>query len=72
MIHYLLDYRDYENDDYEIYNILENNKPVCYLLPDGLKSWVINLVSLKSIGQELLPSFVLFSLNKDKYFADIL
>lgn len=60
------------NFDKACVTILENNKPVCYLLPDNLKSWVINLVGLKSIGQELLPSFVLFTFNKGKYFADIL
>ncbi len=70
--YYVLSAGFFGNFDKACVTILENNKPVCYLLPDNLKSWVINLVGLKSIGQELLPSFVLFTFNKGKYFADIL
>ena len=70
--YYVLSAGFFGNFDKACVTILENNKPVCYLVPDNLKSWVINLVGLKSIGQELLPSFVLFTFNKGKYFADIL
>ena len=70
--YYVLSAGFFGNFDKACVTILENNKPVCYLLPDGLKSWVINLVALKNIGQELLPSFVLFTFNKSQYFADIL
>lgn len=70
--YYVLSAGFFGNFEKACVTILENDKPVCYLLPDSLKSWVIDLVALKNIGQEYLPSYVLFTFNKGHYSADIL
>lgn len=52
--------------------INEENEVKCFRLPTGLSEWAKTLVGFASMGESLFPSKVMFSKNKDGYFADIL
>lgn len=52
--------------------ILENETPVCYLLPDELMEWAISCVGFANRGVNLFPSDVSFAIKNNKYYADIL
>ena len=49
----------------------DKGKPVCYLLPDGLKEWAITCVAMANRGVNLFPSKVLFNKINNKYYADV-
>lgn len=51
--------------------VLENNTPTCYLLPDELKDWAIDLVLIANLGQNLFPGDVEFRKIKGRYYAEI-
>ena len=52
--------------------IVENNSPVCYLLPDELMEWAISCVGIANSGVNLFPSYVLFGIKNNRYYAEIL
>lgn len=52
--------------------ILENDTPVCYLLPDDLMEWAISCVGFANREVNLFPSDVSFVFKNNKYYADVL
>lgn len=52
--------------------IMEDNTPVCYLLPDELMEWAISCVGFANRGVNLFPSDVVFSIKNNRYYAEIL
>jgi len=52
--------------------IMENGKPVLYLLPMELLDWTIFCVGLAMRGTDLFPNKVMFHNMKGKYYADVL
>lgn len=43
-----------------------NGNSQCFRLPNDLFEWVYSLIGLASIGENILPSEVIFTLDKDK------
>ena len=52
--------------------IVEEGDVKCYRLPLELSEWVMTLVGFANMGENLLPSKVMFSNTEDGLFADIL
>lgn len=52
--------------------ISENDKPICYRLPNEYSDWTMTVVGVSSMGERLFPSKVLFSLIGGRYLVDIL
>ena len=52
--------------------ISENDKPICYRLPNEYSDWTITVVGAANMGERLFPSKVLFSLVGGRYLVDIL
>lgn len=52
--------------------ISENDKPICYRLPNEYSDWTITVVVAANMGERLFPSKVLFSLIGGRYLVDIL
>lgn len=52
--------------------ILENEKPICYRLPNEYSDWTMTVVGAANMGERLFPSKVLFSLIGGRYLVDIL
>jgi len=52
--------------------ILENDVPICYLLPDELTEWAIMVITIADMGQNLFPSFVEFGIIDKRFYAEIL
>lgn len=52
--------------------ISNENNPVCYRLPEELSDWAYTVIGIANMGANLFPSQVVFTKNKNKYFADIL
>lgn len=52
--------------------ISENDKPICYRLPNEYSDWTMTVVGFSSMGERLFPSKVLFSLIGGRYLVDIL
>lgn len=52
--------------------ILENDVPICYLLPDELTEWAIMVITIADMGQNLFPSFVEFGIINKRFYAEIL
>ena len=42
--------------------ISENDKPICYGLPNEYSDWTMTVAGVSSMGERLFPSKVLFSL----------
>lgn len=55
-----------------IITIEENKIPACYRLPKQLSEWAFTMVAIANMGQNLLPSEVIFSIKDDNYYADII
>lgn len=52
--------------------ISENDKPICYRLPNEYSDWTMTVAGVSSMGERLFPSKVLFSLIGGRYLVDIL
>ena len=52
--------------------IAENDKPICYRLPEDYGEWVMSVVEMANMGERLFPAKVVFSLIDGRYLADIL
>lgn len=52
--------------------ISENDKPICYRLPNEYSDWTMTVVGAANMGERLFPSKVLFSLIGGRYLVDIL
>ena len=52
--------------------IKEDGEYRCYRIPDQLGEWVMNLVALKNMGQEIFPAKVRFAKRNSGWRADIL
>lgn len=52
--------------------ISENDKPICYRLPEDYGEWAMNVVGMANMGERLFPSKVVFSLIYGRYLVDIL
>lgn len=51
--------------------IQEQDDVICYRLPEQLAEWTMNCVALANMRSSFFPSEVIFSKNRDEYFADI-
>ena len=45
---------------------------ICYRLPEQLSEWAMSVIGMAMMGENLFPAEVIFTKNKDKYYADIL
>lgn len=45
---------------------------ICYRLPEQLSEWAMSVIGTAMMGENLFPAEVIFTKNKDKYYADIL
>lgn len=52
--------------------ISNEGEPICYRLLGELSDWALMAVGMASMGENLFPSQVVFTKEKDRYFADIL
>lgn len=52
--------------------ISENDKPICYRLPNEYSDWTMTVVGAANMGERLFPSKVLFSLIGGRYLVNIL
>ena len=52
--------------------ISENDKPICYRLPNEYSDCTMTVAGFSSMGERLFPSKVLFSLIGGRYLVDIL
>lgn len=52
--------------------ISENDKPICYRLPEDYGEWAMNVVGMANMGERLFPSKVVFALIDGRYLVDIL
>ena len=46
--------------------------PICYRLPEELSDWALMVIGMANVGENLFPSQVVFTKDKNRYFADIL
>ena len=46
--------------------------PICYRLPEELSDWALMAIGMANVGENLFPSQVVFTKEKNRYFADIL
>lgn len=60
------------NSGIPLITILEKNNPICYRLPEELSDWAYTVIGMANMGENLLPSQVVFSKMENRYFADIL
>lgn len=52
--------------------VLEDEKPVCYRLPQELSDWAYTVIGIANMGENLFPAQVTFSKRNGSYYADIL
>lgn len=52
--------------------ILNEDNPVCYCLPEELSDWAYTVIGMANMGENLFPSQVVFTKEKNRYFVDIL
>lgn len=52
--------------------ISNEGEPICYRLPGELSDWALMAVGMANMGENLFPSQVVFTKEKNRYFADIL
>lgn len=52
--------------------ISNDGNPICYRLPEELSDWAYTAIGMANMGENLFPSQVVFTKEKNRYFADIL
>ena len=52
--------------------ISNDSNPICYRLPEELSDWAYTSIGMANMGENLFPSQVVFTKDKNRYFADIL
>lgn len=52
--------------------ILDNNTPMCYLLPDELMEWAVSCTSLANAGVNVFPTDAEFAIIHGRFYAEIL
>lgn len=52
--------------------ISNEDNPICYRLPEELSDWALTAIGMANMGENLFPSQVVFTKDKNRYFADIL
>lgn len=52
--------------------ISNDGNPICYRLPVELSDWAYTVIGMANMGENLFPSQVVFTKEKNRYFADIL
>ena len=51
--------------------ISNDGNPICYRLPEELSDWTYTAIGMANMGENLFPSQVVFTKEKNRYFADI-
>ena len=72
MVYAVLNVGFFGNFEKACITIMENDTPVCYLLPDELKEWSFNMVALANVGVNHFPAEVEFRKAKGTYDVNIL
>lgn len=52
--------------------ISNDGNPICYRLPEELSDWAYTAIGMANMGENLFPSQVVFTKEKNRYIADIL
>lgn len=52
--------------------VSNEDNSICYRLPEELSDWALTVIRMANIGENLFPSQVVFTKEKNRYFADIL
>ena len=52
--------------------VSNEDNPICYRLPEELSDWALTVIRMANMGENLFPSQVVFTKEKNRYFADIL
>lgn len=52
--------------------ISNEGNPICYRLPEELSDWAYTAIGMANMGENLFPSQVVFTKEKNRYFADVL
>ena len=52
--------------------ISNDGNPICYRLPEELSDWAYTAIGKANMGENLFPSQVVFTKEKNRYFADVL
>ncbi len=52
--------------------VSNEDNPICYRLPEELSDWALTVIRMANMGEKLFPSQVVFTKEKNRYFADIL
>ena len=52
--------------------ISNEGNPICYRLPEELSDWAYTVIGMANRGVNLFPSQVVFTKEKNRYFANIL
>ena len=52
--------------------ISNDGNPICYRLPEELSDWAYTAIGMANMGENLFPSQVVFTKEKNRYFADVL
>lgn len=51
--------------------INENDKPVCYRMPNEYSEWAMAMVKMANMGERLFPKDICFSVINGKYYIDV-
>ena len=60
------------NSGIPLITISNESNPICYRLPEELSDWAYMAIGMANMGENLFPSQVVFTKEKNRYFADIL
>ena len=52
--------------------VSNEDNPICYRLPEELSDWALTVIRMANMGENLFPSQIVFTKEKNRYFADIL
>lgn len=52
--------------------VSNEDNPICYRLPEELSDWALTVIRMANMGENLFPSQVVFTKEKNRYCADIL
>ena len=60
------------NRGFPLITVLNDEKPICYRLPQELSDWAYTVIGIANMGENLFPAQVTFSKINGRYCADIL
>ena len=61
-----------DKDGNPLATIASEHENKCFRLPEQLSEWAMTVIGMANMGENLLPSEVVFSLINGRYYADIL